>query len=415
MGQHHEPQSLTSFLAGARTFLDANVPRRMDDGGDGSGGGGDRVDLHGLAARTPAEEEREVAEARAWQAARADAGLGWISGPATYGGAGLPMTYEWAYRDLEAGYTVPDRTPLIVGLNMVAPTLAVHGTDEVRHRYLPPLHRGDVIACQLFSEPGAGSDLAAVRTRAVRDGDGWILEGQKVWTSKARFADIGECVARTDESGPPQHGITVFLVDMRAPGVEIRPLRQISGYASFNEVFLDGVRVPDDHRLGTVDDGWSVVRTTLMSERAGVGGGAMSPARRVLERLVALAGASGRADDPIIRQRLADAYARVRVNEWSGHRAGDATRAGGPAGPEGSVGKLAHVENLRRMDALVTELLGPRLTADTGEADAYAWAEYVLSVPGIRLGGGTDEIQRNVLGEQVLGLPREPRGDAWAK
>jgi len=407
MGQHDEPHSLATFLERAQTFLDAAAARREGDGGAGDD---DRVDLHGLAARTPAEEEQEVAEARAWQAARADAGLGWITGPTAYGGAGLPITYEWAYRDLEAGYAVPDLTPLIVGLNMVAPTLQAHATEEVRQRYLPPLHRGDLIACQLFSEPGAGSDLAAVRTRATRDGDGWVLEGQKVWTSKARFADIGECVARTDDRGAPQHGITVFLVDMRAPGVEIRPLRQISGYASFSEVHLDGVRVPDDHRLGPVDDGWSVVRTTLMSERAGVGGGATSPARRVLDRLFALAAATGRDEDPIVRQRLADAYARVRMNEWSGHRAADATRAGAVAGPEGSVGKLAHVENLRRMDALVTELLGSRLVADTGESDTYAWAEYVLSVPGIRLGGGTDEIQRNVLGERVLGLPREPRG-----
>jgi alkylation response protein AidB-like acyl-CoA dehydrogenase len=294
---------------------------------------------------------------------------------------------------------------------MIAPTIAAHATEAVKQRYLPAMYRGDVIACQLFSEPVAGSDLAGIQTRAMRDGDEWVLNGQKVWTSGAQYSDIGEIITRTSTDPDSRHrGLTMFVVDMHAPGVEVRPLRQMTGGASFNEVFFTDVRVPAEFLLGEADQGWTVALTTLMNERMAIGGGSIAPGQGVSQRLTQLARHLDRAGDPGVRQALADIYIHSSVARFTTMRAMAKLRAGQLPGPEASTLKLALTNNLQRISAAVSTILGPRLIADTGEWGTYAWADMLLGVPGLRVAGGTDEVMRNIVGERVLGLPKEPRG-----
>jgi alkylation response protein AidB-like acyl-CoA dehydrogenase len=295
---------------------------------------------------------------------------------------------------------------LTISLGMIAPTILVHGTPDAKGRYLAALQRADLIACQLFSEPGAGSDLASVATREERDGDGWRITGQKVWTSGAQYSDIGEVLCRTSED-ERHRNLTAFVVDMHAPGVEVRPLRQMTGGAAFNEVFFDEVWVPDDDRLGEVGGGWRVAITTLSNERAAIGGDGFGGAGLLsLDRYRQMAQVFGRADDPIVRQRLADLLIHQRVANYTRLRAVAARRAGHAPGPEASIGKLALAQQFQRIGEFAALLLGPKLIADTGEWGTYAWAGLVLSTPGYRIGGGTDEVMRNIVAERVLGLPK---------
>ena len=291
---------------------------------------------------------------------------------------------------------------------MVAPTILAHGSATAKERYLRSLYRGDIVACQLFSEPGAGSDLASLQTRAERDGDEWVITGQKVWTSGAQYSDVGEIIARTDPDLPKHKGLTGFLVDMKAPGVEVRPLRQMTGGASFNEVFFSEVRVPDDHRLGDVNNGWAVALTTLMNERAAIGAGGGGGGGGLLTRAIAMAKAFGVTDDPLVRQRLADLVVRSRVAQYTNQRALDKIRAGQTPGPELSIAKLAGTQLSVRLADFVAGVLGPKLTADSGEWGTYAWNQLVLGTPGMRIAGGSDEVMRNIVGERVLGLPKDP-------
>jgi alkylation response protein AidB-like acyl-CoA dehydrogenase len=398
------PTALSAFAQEVDRFLSAHLPLRPAGPSTGSA---EVIEVHGLERRSEDEIAAAVVAASRWQAQRFDAGFGWITGPVDDGGRGLPLSFERIYWEGEARYVAPDLTPLNVGTKMLSAAIVGHGSEALRRTYLPALHRGDLIGCQLFSESDAGSDLAAVRSSATwRDG-AWEIVGDKVWTSKAQFSDLGLCLARTATGDDPHQGLTMFLVDMHAPGVEVRPLRQMNAHASFNQVRLNGVPVPDAHRVGDVGQGWSVVRTTLTSERAGVGRGAMDPAAAALERLMALPGREHRAADPLLRQSLADLYARVRIADFASQRAQVADRRGAAAGPEGSINKLARTRNLQRASALVGRALGPRLVAD-----GQAWSDFVLCAPGVRLGGGTDEIQLNVLAERVLGLPREPRPES---
>jgi alkylation response protein AidB-like acyl-CoA dehydrogenase len=393
-----------AFRAEATAFLEANAQRRVEVT-QAWGEGSDEVAV--LPERTPEDDARLLASAKAWRAKVFDAGFGWISGPEPYGGRGLPREYERIWQSLENDFDVPSGAPFGIGLGMVAPTILAHAAEEVKRSYLPSLYRGDVVACQLFSEPVAGSDLAGIQTKALRDGDEWVLSGQKVWTSGAHYADIGEIITRTAAYPDSRHrGLTMFLVDMRAPGVEVRPLRQMTGGASFNEVFLTDVRVPDGMRLGDVDEGWTVALTTLMNERMAIGGGLVGSGLNLAGRLRALARHTGRVDDPVVRQQLADILIRHSVNRYTNLRAMAKLRAGQLPGPELSTLKLAMTSNMQRMSSLLTSLLGPRLTADTGEWGTYAWAAFVLSVPGLRVAGGTDEVLRNIIGERVLGLPK---------
>jgi acyl-CoA dehydrogenase len=402
-----ESIAVEEFEAQGRAFLEANAEPRVEvtrAWGEGS----DQVSL--LPERTLEEELAELEQARKWAQTRFDAGFGWITGPPAYGGRGLSREHQRAYETLEAQYATAPMTVYGIGLGMVAPTILAHATDEVKERYLRKMWRGDIVACQLFSEPGAGSDLAGLQTKAVRDGDEWVVTGQKVWTSGAHLSDIGEVVCRTDPDAPKHKGITAFVVDMKAPGVEVRPLRQITGGASFNEVFFTEVRIPDSHRLGDVHGGWTVALTTLMNERAAIGGGmaGTSSGNMGTQRLIELVRHQGRDRDPLVRQYVADIVINGRVASFTTMRAMAKIAAGQLPGPEMSISKLSLTYNMRRMVELLSHVLGPKLVADSGEWGTYAWSQFVLGLPGMRVAGGTDEILHNIIGERVLGLPKEP-------
>lgn len=397
------------FRSEAKTFLEANAKPKVEVR-QAWGEGSDRQGI--FADKTRDEELEQVVKAQQWRNLLYDSGFGWISGPEAYGGRGLPKTYERAYQEIEARFSVPDQGCFGIGLGMVGPTILAHAIEDVKQKYLRKLWRGEIVGCQLFSEPTNGSDLAGIQTRAERDGDEWILNGQKVWTSGAQYSDIGEIITRTSTDKPKHKGLTMFLVDMHAPGVEVRPLRQMTGGASFNEVFFTDVRVHDSHRLGDVDEGWTVALTTLMNERASIGGGGGSMSDNgMISRIVELARHSGRANDPVVRQQLADVYVNGQLGKFTGMRAMEKIKAGQLPGPEMSIGKLSLTNNFQRITSLLGSILGPKLIANSGEWGTYAWAEFVLGIPGIRVAGGTDEVMRNIVGERVLGLPKEPRVD----
>ena len=330
---------------------------------------------------------------RAYLAALVDGGWAVPTWPVEYGGRGAsPDESALIAREL-ARFEQPDLYPYLVGLGVVAPTLLTEATPEQRQRWLPRIKSGEQIWCQLFSEPGAGSDLANVSTRAERDGDVWRVTGQKVWTSRGAYADIGFLVARSDPSVPKHAGITTFALDMHAVGVDVRPLVQMNGDSHFSEVFLDGVLVDDVDRIGDVGSGWAVTRAALANERGAIGAvgtGLGAPAERLLEL--------GCRDDRVMR-----VYVESEVNRLTMRRARDLAKAGTP-GPEGSGAKLRGAELLKHTANTALELLGPEGVVGEGE-----WQTLFLTAPSISIRGGTDEIQRNIIGERVLGLPRDPR------
>ncbi|MSW19840.1 MAG: acyl-CoA dehydrogenase, partial [Actinobacteria bacterium] len=346
------------FERECRDFLEARYPRRRQERKRFAWGeGSDRVAVFEEADREA--EKVVIANVRAWRRALWDNGLGWITGPAELGGRGLRKGYQQVFDTIVRDYEVPGNAPLTVSLGMIAPTIQAHAVPEVRNRYVPALHNGDLIACQLFSEPGAGSDLAGVGASATRDGDGWRLTGQKVWTSGAHYSDIGEILCRTSP-GPRHKNLTMFVVDLRTKGVEIRPLRQMTGGAAFNEIFLDDVWVPDDHRLGDVGEGWRVAMTTLLNERNAIGGDGFGGSGLLdIERYKAMVRHFGLASDPVTRQRLATLYMNLRIAKMTRQRAGAKLAAGQVPGPEASLGKLVLAQNYLRISDLVGSILGP--------------------------------------------------------
>ncbi len=405
--------TLDEFRDECVAFLDANAKLRVAEEKKFVWGEGD--DDVAMFEEVDREKElRDLAEAKAWRAKKYDAGLGYITGAKEFGGRELPGTYDRLYSSLEAKYDIPGQSFFGIGLGMVAPTIKDHAQPHIKAKYLPAMYRADLVGCQLFSEPGAGSDLAGLQTKAERDGDEWVITGQKVWTSGAQYSDIGEIICRTDPDLPKHKGLTGFIVDMHAPGVEVRPLRQMTGGASFNEVFFNEVRVPDDHRLGDVNQGWSVALTTLMNERssigAGGGGGGMGVAN--VTRLAEMLKQFGQGDNAVLRDELMDIFTRYQVAKFTNQRALDKIKAGQLPGPEMSISKMALTDNLLRTGAFVAKVLGPRLTANTGEWGTYAWAQFICGTPGMRIAGGTDEVLRNIVGERVLGLPKEPGIDS---
>ncbi len=386
-----------TFRAEARAWLEANAPRRRHDSAEFK---------RKVTARAE-DELANVAAAREWQRRIHEAGFAGISVPTEYGGRGLAPTLERVWRQEVVRYEI-DLGVFSVAVGMVVPTILVHGTEEQKRRFLPPVLRGEEVWCQLFSEPGAGSDLAGLTTRAERDGDEWVVNGQKVWNSFAHLADWGILLTRTNWDVPKHRGITYFLVDMHTPGLEARPLRQITGVAHFNETFLTDVRIPADQVLGEVNGGWGVAQTTLMNERALIGGATPLGFRDY----VALARSYGREHDPNVRQALAATYTRFEILRWLGQRAQAAQRAGRPLGPESSVAKLFISQHAAANGdvALAIEGAAGLLAGSDAFEDGF-WQQQFLGQWGIRIGGGTEQVQRNILGERVLGLPPEPRPD----
>ena len=395
-----------AFRTEAREFLAIHCKPREKESTRKWGEGSDKVSV--FEEKSAEAERRDVANAKAWRASMYDAGFGWITGPTQLGGRGLPGTYQRMYDDEASRFSTPNLGMFQIGLGMVAPTILAHASESAKEAYLAKMWRGDIVGCQLFSEPGAGSDLASLQTKAERDGDEWVISGQKVWTTGAQFSDLGEVICRTDPDLPKHKGLTGFIVDMHAPGVEVRPLRQMTGGASFNEVFFTDVRVPDDHRLGDVNQGWTVALTTLMNERAAIGGGGSGRSGNMgLDFLAAMTAAMGKLDDPIVRQKLIDIHINSEVSRFTGMRAMSKIKAGQLPGPEMSIGKLALTMNMMRVSEFVSTVLGAKVTADSGEWGTYAWADFILGAPGMRIAGGSDEVMRNIVGERVLGLPKD--------
>jgi alkylation response protein AidB-like acyl-CoA dehydrogenase len=361
---------------------------------------------------------RPRADYETWYPVFGASGLVVPAWPVAYGGLGASNTVARAIDTELRPFNLGRLNPL--GLNLAAPALFAHGTEQQRRRFLPLIVRNEEVWCQLFSEPGAGSDLASLATRAVRDGDEWVVTGQKVWTTWAHLADFAVLLARTDADVPKREGLTYFVLALRQAGVTVRPLRHIGGEIDFNEVFLEGARVPDAHRVGAVGEGWKVANATLSGERQMVAGSGSGGVDRIggsgVGRLLRLASERGHAGDPVVRQRLMALWCEEKVREWTNQRVRANARAGRPPGPESSIGKVHGAELNQRVQLLATDLLGARATAWVDGATSYA-GSLPYEVSGMlrsranTIEGGTSEVNRNIVGERVLGLPREP--DPW--
>lgn len=360
-----------------------------------------------------------------------DLGLAWVHFPEGLGGLGLPPTHQRIVEErLRAAGARPAGSREFFGLTMAGPTVVTHGSDELRRRMLRRMFTGEDAWCQLFSEPGAGSDLAGLACRAVRDGDEWILNGQKVWNTLAHIADRGMLVARTDPEAPKHKGVTYFALDMHAPGVEVRPLRQMTGEAEFNEVYLTDVRVPDADRIGDVGEGWRVAMTTLTNERTTIGGGSGPPGRGsgAISEAVRIWKEEVADKNAVQRDRLVHAWVEAEALRLTNIRAAQNRKAGNP-GPEGSIAKLMFAEVNKKIYELCVDLLGPAALVDYDYTMRRAESLGLTGPPGSSrkmflraransIEGGTSEIQRNILGERILGLPGDVRVDkdmAWSQ
>jgi alkylation response protein AidB-like acyl-CoA dehydrogenase len=342
-----------------------------------------------------------------------DAGLLHVTWPAEYGGQGLSPDYQTVFNE-EAQRYAWTLTHSSVTVGICAATLLDVGTEEQKRRHLPAMLRGDEAWTQLLSEPGAGSDLAGVATRAARDGDDFVLNGQKVWTSGAHMAGYAAALVRTDGSVPKHEGLSMLIVDMRSPGVNVRPLRQMTGEAHFNEVYLDEVRVPAANLLGDYNGGWAVLNRMLLHERIALSAGTTSRGlvADAFDELVALARERGVDTDAAVRGRLADLYIDQRLTDVMGRRMRAAAAAGLPMGPVGSIGKLGIAQAARRSAEAAVLIGGPDVLAwEPGDLGSERWAHDLLFFPMTGIAGGTTEIQKNTIAERVLGLPRERHAD----
>ena len=386
------------FRAEARAFLKANAQPK--------GTGRPTLRLGGVDAEA-------VRKCKAWQAKKTDAGFAGITWPKQLGGRELSPILQVIYNQEEEDFTVP-RGVFEIGLGMCIPTMMAYAKPEQLNRYVKPALRGEEVWCQLFSEPAGGSDLAALRTRAERDGDDWIINGQKIWTSGAHLSDFGIIVVRTDPNVPKHEGLTFFFLDMKSPGIEIRPIHQMSGTRHFNEVFFTDVRVPDTQRLGQVGQGWRVSLTTLMNERLAVG----DPARPDVDDLVSLARSLVIDGQPAIRnaavrERIAEWHAKTQGLKFTKFRTMTALSKGETPGPENSIHKLVNASKLQDIASYGMDLMGEAgMVID--EDLVQAWAMFqsaLLSSPSARIAGGSDEILKNIIAERVLGLPADIRVD----
>jgi alkylation response protein AidB-like acyl-CoA dehydrogenase len=368
---------------------------------------------------------------RTFRGARFDAGLAWVHFPKGHGGLGLrpELNRRIEERVRQAGAKAQDPASFFMAL--AGPTIVTHGSEDVKKRFLRPMFTGEELWCQLFSEPGAGSDFAGLGTKAIRDGDEWIINGQKVWNTLAHLADWGMLVTRTDPDAPKHKGMTYFALDMKAPGVEVRPLRQITGEAEFNEVYMTDARVPDAHRIGEVGEGWRAALTTLMNERTAIGGGGGGNAKRrgpIDEAIKIWNSKPAEARSEGHKDQLMRLFCKSEALRLTNMRAAQAAKAGNP-GPEGSISKLMLADFNKKVTEFSIELMGAdgmvgydfsfrrpdSLSVDGSEGGVR---HAFLRVRANSIEGGTSEIMRNILGEQVLGLPGEPRVDkdiAWSK
>ena len=402
-----ESAELAEFRKRCRAFLEANAKKRQ--------------------VRKPAADDEDDAPdelaqaeggnleaARTYQAALFDAGLAGITWPKEVGGQGLSNDHQRVFNEEAADFEAPTGV-YTIGLGMVIPTIVEHGTDEQKERYVRKALRGEEIWSQLFSEPGAGSDVASLQMRAERDGDEFVLNGQKVWTTGAQHSQFGAVIARTNPDNPKHRGITMFIIDFSDPNIEVRPLRQMNGGSGFNEVYFTDVRVPASNVVGQVDDGWRCAIAMLANERVAIGaggGGARRGSGGGIDAMVKLARQRGLIDDPVIRQGLADVYIRQRIMGFIGQRTRAALKSGKAPGPEGSIAKLAGALLSRRSSDLGAAIAGAAAQAWLpDDRKSPRWAAAVLSAPSSRIAGGTDEVQRNIIGERVLALPKEPQVD----
>ncbi len=389
-----------AFRAEARAFLERVATPKVGN-----------ADLSTTLGNTDTSRDAEtayVAASRKWQHTLFENGWAGLTWPAEYGGRGLSSKLARIFAQEEAKFAVSSGF-FSVATQMVGPTIMTHGTEEQKRTLLPKILSGDHLWCQLYSEPGAGSDLAGLTTRADRDGDEFVVNGQKVWNSGAHFADWGILLARTNWDVPKHRGITYFLVDMHSPGIEVRPLVQITGHAHFNETFLTDVHIPAANVLGDIDDGWRVTMTTLMHERSMIGGGGGGVTFKAIHELAEQCGVT---DSPVMRQQLAQSYTRFEILKWLGQRARAAAKSGRPPGPESSVIKLFVSQRVALDGDLLMAIEGPAAMLSNADAPAAgAWQQVFLSQWSIRIGGGTEQVQRNVMGERVLGLPGDIRVD----
>ena len=394
-GGANDTAEQAEFIARVRAWHDRHATPRSDD---------DlwRVPLYVDEAR--AEESFE--NGRAWQRTLFEHGWAGLTWPRAYGGGGGEPWQARIFSEVAAGY---EEWPGFIGatIAMLGPTLLRHGTEEHKRRFVPGLLSGELAFCQLFSEPGAGSDLAGLAMRAERDGDEFVVNGQKVWNSQAQFCDWGFLLVRTDPDAPKHRGITFLLVEMGSPGIETRPLVQMNGSAHFNEVFFVEARVPVANVVGEIDGGWGPARTVLLNESAFIGD---RKGTSVMSPLSELARRHGRLDDPLVRQRLADLWAREQMQRWMGETIQNAVRRGETPTIDPGLMKLFAAESKRRSGDLASALGGLAVVADTGEPAVWARHE-LMGRYSVSIGGGTNEVMRNNVAERALGLPREPRVD----
>jgi alkylation response protein AidB-like acyl-CoA dehydrogenase len=398
-------ESVQDITQRAHEWFSARVPRRNEDRASTG-------KAWSVAIFNDGDYEQDLAslrEAQRWLSDKWDAKLAGLDWSEEFGGWGLTREHADAVAAVEAEYDAPHHELLPITTQLVACVLRLMGTDDQKKRWVSGLARGDILCAQLFSEPSAGSDLAGLNTRATQTEDGWSITGQKVWSSGARLAQWGLLLTRSNIDVVKHAGITAFMLPLDAPGVDVRPLRQMTGGACFNEVFLDDVRLSDDLRVGEIGEGWKVATTTLGFERDASGDDTTLGGSWI--QVLALAEAMGRCQDPAVRPLLANAYTRQVLARVDAARDLDDRLRGQPPGPEGSMRKLQWVYGLYQISETVIEILGPRLTADSGEAETYGWNAHVLGALGYGIAGGSNEIQRTIIAQRILGLPSGPRSD----
>lgn len=391
-----------AFRAEARAWIDANAPRHLHD----------QLALAGFG-QPPLQSGDVIAESKAWQKKKQEAGWACLHWPKEYGGRGASPIERVIWQQEEGVYGKLAGM-FIIGQGMIAPTLMGFTSEEHKRRYLPPLASGEEVWCQLFSEPVAGSDLAGLRTKAERDGDHWIVNGSKIWTSGAHYSDHGMILTRTDPNVAKHDGLTMFFFDMKSPGVEVRPIKQVNGQSGFNEVFFTDLRIPDHQRLGAVGNGWKVSLTTLMNERMSIGAGMPTGFPELLDFCCEFETEAGKAvDDPAVRSKLAQWAVRTSGLKYTAYRSISALSRGQIPGPENSIGKLVAGTTLQEIASFAMDLQGASGVLSEGSQDTAGarFQAMLLRSPATRIEGGTDEILRNIIAERVLGLPADMRAD----